>query len=84
VRDSFSSIWHCLQISVLFVLWKLRCKFALDQEISSLYAFVSLWKDEVRHQHLAESSMLIKYARSLDPTEYYDFIAALVILRKRL
>jgi len=84
VHDSFSGLWHCLQISVLFVLWKLRCKFVFDQEISSLSAFVSLCKNEVCHQLFAKGSLLIKDTKSLDPTEYSDFVAALVILRNRL
>ena len=42
VRDSFSGLWHCLQISILFVLWKHKSKRVFDQNISSVSAFVSL------------------------------------------
>jgi hypothetical protein len=61
-----------------------RCKFVFDQEISSLSAFSSLWKDEVHHQLLAKGALLIKDAQSLDCTEYSTFISALVALKKRL
>nr|QHR92608.1 hypothetical protein Q903MT_gene6655 [Picea sitchensis] len=27
VHSSFSGIWHCMRISSLFVLWKIRCVF---------------------------------------------------------
>lgn len=84
VRSSLSRIWHCLHILVLFVLWKVKCRFVFESEPNSLFPFFSLWQDEICHQILAKGAMLIKDAQSLDPTTYSNFIPALVTLHKRL
>jgi len=73
VRESLTGLWHCLQIFVLFMLWKLRCKYVFDQESSYVYAFFALWRDEVCHQLLAKGALLMKDAKKLDPIVYSDF-----------
>jgi hypothetical protein len=73
-----------LQILALFVLWKIRCKYIFDHEVSLFSNFCSMWRDEVHHWLLAKGTMLIKDAQYLDPIEYFDFISTLVGLRKRL
>jgi hypothetical protein len=84
LQGAFLGLWHCLRIVVLFVLWKLRCKFVFEHEVLSLSAFSLIWKDEVCHQWLAKEALLIKDAQSLDHTKYSTSNSTLVALRKRL
>jgi hypothetical protein len=63
VHDVFSRLWHCPRIVVLFVLWKLGCKFVFKHEVSSLSAFNSMCNDEIHHQLLEKET--------LDRTECY-------------
>lgn len=84
VHEAFSGLWHFLFITVLFLLWKLRCKFLSDQEIGSLFSFIFLWKDEVHHQLLEKRAKLFRDAHSFDPIGYFYFIFSLVILKKKL
>lgn len=49
-----------------------------DQELSSVSAFIALWKYEVHHQLLAKGTLLIKDAKRLDPAVYSYFISASV------
>jgi hypothetical protein len=52
IPSSLSGIWHCVRISSLFVLGKLRCKYIFENEVSSLSAFCPLWKEEISMQLL--------------------------------
>jgi hypothetical protein len=53
-------------------------KSMLDDEVSSLYTFCNIWKDEVQMLFLVEGFVFIKYAKSLDVVAYSDFILFLV------
>jgi hypothetical protein len=56
---------------------------AFDNEVSYLVAFRQLWREEVRMKLLAKGSLLIKDVKLLYSTASFDFIAALVFLKKR-
>ena len=84
VHDPFVGLWHCLWIPALFVIQKLRFKYVFDQELSSMSDFIALWKDEVCQQLLAKGALLIKDAKRLVLALYFDFVSALVSLKKRL
>jgi hypothetical protein len=64
-------------------LWKIRCKFVFEQEISSLSVFCAMWCDEVHHPLLAKGALLIKDVQALDSVGYSNFISALLVLWKR-
>ena len=80
MRDPFLGLWHCLRIYLLFAIWNLNCKYLFDQDSSSVFTFVALCRDEVRHQLLAKGALLIKDAQKFDPIVYFDFIYTLVSL----
>jgi hypothetical protein len=84
IQDSLAGMCHNLRVSTLCVLWKLRCKYVLENEVRYLVAFCQLLRDEVRMQLLAKGSLLIKDAKLLDQASYSTFIAVLVALRKRI
>ena len=58
-----SVAFGCKRISVLFALWKLRCKCVFENEVCSLSAFCCMWRDEVHMQLLAKIILLIKDAK---------------------
>lgn len=60
---SFIGTWNCLRIYASFILWKIGCKFVFENEVSSFSAFCSMWCDEVCHQLLTKSALLIKDAQ---------------------
>ena len=82
VCDSFVGMWHCLRILVLFVIWKLRCMYVFDQELSLVSIFIALRKYEVCHQLLAKGALFLNTSKNLAPGIY--FISTLVCLRKWL
>lgn len=84
ILDSLVGIWHCLRVSSLYALWKLRCKYFFENEVSSQTTFFKLWQDEIRMQLLAKGALLIRDAKLLDQASYSKIIIALVALRKRL
>jgi hypothetical protein len=67
----------------LFAIWKVRCKSVFEHEISSMFAFCTIWHDDVHYQLLAKGALLIKDAQTLEPLTYSD-ISILVALLKRL
>jgi len=84
VLDSLSGIWHCLRISALFVLCKLRSKYAFENKVRSFVTFCHMWREEVRMQLLAKGFLLIKHAKLLDSGGYFEFIVVIVSIRKRM
>jgi hypothetical protein len=84
VHFSLSGIWYCLRIFVLLVLWKLRCKYVFENEVSSLFAFCLLWREVVHMQLLVKGFFFMKDDKMLGSGAYSDFITVLVVLRKRM
>ena len=37
IQDSLASIWNCLRVFALFVLWKLCCRYVFDNYVLSLF-----------------------------------------------
>lgn len=73
----FSGICHGLQITSLFTIWKLRCKYVFFDEVSLVHSFCHSWRKELCMQ-------LIKDAKEFNALAYFEFIAALVAVMKRI
>ena len=78
---SLCGVWHYLILAFLFIIWKIRCNYVLENETTLEPEFRNPWKEEVHMQLVAKGSQLIKNAKSFDPIPYSEFIVILLSLR---
>lgn len=82
VQTSLSKIWNCLQISTLFILWKLPSKYLFENEVSSLVNFYHLQKEKICIKLLMKVFLFINNVKVLEVGVYLNFLAIITILKK--
>jgi len=84
VLSHILGVWDCIQISSLFTIWKLHCKYGFSVEVSSVNSFCHYWREEVCMKLSAKGYLRIKDVKEFSTVSYSESIAAFVSLRKRI